>query len=113
MPFTIAGNIDNIIRQWQYIYRERGLDSTGPGALIEQLEGVKRGKYRHLALLPFVVSHLGRFGASAQGVLKVFFRSSDEQQRSFCIADAYQSIARVIQKHNVRLSGTANVLLGA
>ena len=74
-----------------------------PGALIEQLEGVKRRKYQHLPLLPFVGSHLGRFGASAQGVLKLIYRSSDEQHRSFCIANAYQSIACVIRKHNVRL----------
>ena len=83
-----------------------------PGALIEQLEGVKRRKYQHLPLLPFVVSHLGRFGASAQGVLKLIFRSSDEQHRSICIANAYQSIACVIQKYNVRLLSTANVLIG-
>jgi hypothetical protein len=83
-----------------------------PGALIEQLEGVKRRKYQHLPLIPFVVSHLGRFGASAQGLLKLIFRSTDEQHRSSCIANAYQSIACVIQKRNVRLLSTANVLIG-
>ena len=84
-----------------------------PGVLIEQLEGVKRRKYQHLPLLPFVVSHLGRFGASAQGLFKLIFRSSDEQHRSACIANAYQSIACVIQKYNVRLLSTANVLIDA
>jgi hypothetical protein len=83
-----------------------------PGALIEQLEGVKRRKYQHLPLLPFVVSHLGRFGAGAQGLLKLIFRNSDEQHRSSCITKAYQSIACVIQKYNVRLLSTANVLIG-
>ncbi len=83
-----------------------------PGALIEQLEGVKRRKYQHLPLMPFVVSHLGRFGAGAQGLLKLIFRSSDEQHRSSCITNAYQSIACVIQKYNVRLLSTANVLIG-
>ena len=82
------------------------------GALIEQLEGVKRRKYQHLPLLPVVVSHFGRFGASAQGLLKLIFRSSDEQHRSISIANAYQSIACVIQKYNVRLLSTANVLIG-
>ena len=62
--------------------------------------------------MPFVVSHLGRFGAGAQGLLKLIFRSSDEQHRSSCITNAYQSIACVIQKYNVRLLSTANVLIG-
>jgi hypothetical protein len=84
----------------------------GPGALIEQLQGVKRRKYQHLLLVPFVASHLCRFGSSAQGLLKRIFCSNDDQHRSSCIANAYQSIACVIQKRNVRLLSTANVLIG-
>ena len=40
------------------------------GALIEHLDGVKRRKYNHLRPLPFATSHLGRFGHSAQTIIK-------------------------------------------
>ena len=43
-------------------YPGRSTQQYRAGALIEQLEAVKCRKYRHLPLIPAVISHLGRLG---------------------------------------------------
>jgi hypothetical protein len=81
------------------------------GALIEREEAVKRRKYRHLPLLPFVLSHLGRLGSSAQSTIKLVHRQADDVERSYAITRAYQSIACCLQKGNVALLDKAGSLI--
>ena len=84
-----------------------------PGALIEQLEAVKRRKYMHLPLTPFVMSHLGRIGTGATGLLKSVYRDADDSSRSKCINRAYQTIACVVQKRNVTILSSGNSLIAS
>ena len=71
------------------MHEARGNSSARPGALIEHLEGVKRRKYAHLRLQPFVLSYLGRFGTSAQSIIKSTCTNSDMHLRSIQIASFY------------------------
>ena len=81
------------------------------GSLIETAEGVKRRKYRHLALIPAVCSHLGRFGSGVQTLFRLICRNVDETQRSQSIDVCYQTLGCVIQNANVALLGAAWSLL--
>ena len=92
------------------MHAARANSSTRAGALIEHLEGVKRRKYNHLRLLPFVVSYLGRFGNSAQTIIKSTCRERDEAARSKCISQFYQSIACAVQHGNASLVAAAGHL---
>ena len=89
------------------MHASRSNSSLRAGALIEHLEGVKRRKYSHLRLLPFVVSHLGMFGNSAQTIIKSTCTDSDAAARSANIAQLYQSIACAVQHGNASLIAAA------
>jgi len=82
-----------------------------PGALIETAEGVKRRKYAHLALIPAVMSHLGRFGTGCQTLFRMINRDADEAKRSLLIDECYQTLGCEIQKANVALLEAAGPLL--
>ena len=94
-------------------YQGRGTQQYRAGALIEQLEAVKRRKYRHLPLIPAVFSHLGRLGAGITGLLKLVYRGQDEQQRSDSINLAYQPLACTLQRQNVALLSSGNTLIAS
>ena len=94
-------------------YQGRSTQQYRPGALIEQLEAVKRRKYRHLPLIPGVFSHLGRLGVGITGLLKLVYRGQDEQQRSDSINLAYQSLACTLQQQNVALLSSSNTLIAS
>ena len=81
------------------------------GALIEIAEGVKRRKYAHLTLVPFLCSHLGRFGKGVQTLMRLICRDVDEDQRSSSIDECYQTLGCEIQKANVALLEAAGTLL--
>jgi len=81
------------------------------GALIETAEGVKRRRYAHLALIPAVISHLGRFGSGCQSLFRLINRQVDESARSQSIEDCYQTLGCEIQKANVALLEAAGPLL--
>ena len=81
------------------------------GALIEIEEGVKRRKYRHLPLIPGVVSHLGRLGAGIQGLIKLANRQPIESERSAQINLNYQCIACALQKGNVNILAKAGTFI--
>ena len=81
------------------------------GALIEIEEGVKRRKYRHLPLIPFVLSHLGRMGLGAQALIKLIHRDPSMPARSSAITATYQSIACTLQIGNVALLSNAGTLV--
>ena len=89
------------------MHASRANSSARGGALIEHLEGVKRRKYSHLRLLPFVISHLGRFGRSAQTIIKSTCRERDVAVRSKSITQFYQSIACAVQHGNASLIAAA------
>ena len=81
------------------------------GALIEREEATKRHKYRHLPLLPFVLSHLGRLGRGAHGVVKIVHRHANDVERSDAIVSAYQNITCCLQKGNVAVLDKARSLI--
>ena len=94
-------------------YPGRSTQQYRAGALIEQLEAVKRRKYRHLPMILAVFSHLGRLGIGITGLLKLVYRGQDEQQRSDSINLAYQSLACVWQRQNVALLSSSNTLIAS
>ena len=81
------------------------------GALIATAEGAKRRKYAHLALMPAVLSHLGRFGSGFQSLSRMVNRQADDTQRSQAIDDCYHTLGCEIQKANVALLEAAGPLL--
>ena len=89
------------------MHAARANSSARSGALIEHLEGVKRRKYSHLRLLPFVTSHLGRFGHSAQTIIKSTCTERDVAARSKSIAHFHQSIACAVQHGNASIIAAA------
>ncbi len=92
-----------------HAHRCRGIHKAG--ALIEIEEAVKRRKYRHLPLVPFVVSHLGRFGLSAQTLIKLIHRDPNDALRSKAISGTYHSIACCLQLANAALLSNAGSLI--
>ena len=92
-----------------HAHRIRGRHKAG--ALIEVEEGVKRRKYRHLPLIPCVMSHLGRLGAGIQRLIKLANRQPIESERSSHINHNYQSIACALQKGNVNILAKAGTLI--
>ena len=85
--------------------------SVRAGTLIETAEGVKRRKYKHLALVPAVCSHLGRFGAGVQTLFRLICRDGDDTQRSASIDLCYQTLGCEIPKASVALLGASWSLL--
>ena len=89
----------------------RSNSSMRPGALIETQESVKRRKYGHLRLLPFVVSHVGRVGHSAQTLIRSVCRDPEMHIRSEQISSIYQNIACAVQHGNASIIASAGHLL--
>ena len=78
----IFGRIKHIDVEVCTMHEHRVQVQLKAGALIECEEAVKRRKYRHLPLLPFVVSHLGRLGKSAKTTMSLVHRQADDVARS-------------------------------
>ena len=106
IPYVEKANKVHIVGQHAFNYAQ--IFSTA-----QLRRPMKRRKYRHLPLIPFVMSHLGRLGASATGLLKLVYRDADESARSKCINTAYQAIACVVQRSNVAILSSCNSLIAA
>ena len=86
-------------------------DTSAPG-FSKREEGVKRRKYQHLALVPCIMSHTGRFGKAFKSWLGSVNCDPDVGLRSAKISDCYQTLSSVLQKYNVALLSTAGTMIG-